>query len=73
MITIFNRRELIITDDIAFQAKVREILSQSNIKYTFDVRTRAWLNIMRTEYKIFVHKKDLENARYLIRDAQTHK
>ena len=70
MITIFNRRELIITEDIAFQAKVREILAQNGVKYTFNVRTFAWLNIMRTEYKIFVHKKDLENARYLIRDAQ---
>ena len=33
MITIFNRKELIITYDIIIQSKIRDILASHNIDY----------------------------------------
>ena len=69
MITIFNRKELIITYDTIIQAKIRDILSANNVDYTinpimFSVRTYA-----PAEYKIYVRKKDYEQACYLIKDV----
>jgi len=68
MITIFNRKQLILTYDMTIQAKVREILAANDIDYyinpyKFDQRSTA------AEYKIYVLKKDYENAKYLIRDV----
>ena len=69
MITIFNRKQLIITYDITIQAKIRDILSANNVDYTinpimFSVRTYA-----PAEYKIYVRKKDYEYACCLIKDV----
>lgn len=69
MITIFNRKQLIITYDITIQAKIRDILSANNVDYTinpimFSVRTYA-----PAEYKIYVRKKDYEYACFLIKDV----
>ncbi len=68
MITIFNRKQLILTYDMTIQARVREILAANDIDYyinpyKFDKRCVA------PEYKIYVLKKDYENAKYLIRDV----
>ena len=83
MITIFNRKELLVTFDIQRQAKVRDILAANGIKYTVDVTNRqnaAALGSSRSrvgsygmnsslayEYKIYVHKSEYENALRLIR------
>lgn len=40
MLTIFNRKELCITYDMAEQARVREILSQNDIAYDMKVKNR---------------------------------
>ena len=78
LITIFNRKELIITMDMSRQAKVRDILSQNGIDYTvktINPETAPILGNRRAhtgsfgintkysyEYKIYVHKKDFEKA-----------
>ena len=71
MITIFNRKELIITYDTAIQSKVRDILAYDNINYIIKVRNvhPYALNLHSYEYKIYVHKRDYEQANYLIRDV----
>lgn len=71
MITIFNRKELIITYDMAIQSKTRDILAFGNIDYIIKVRNiyPYALNMSPYEYKIYVRKKDYEQAAYLIRDV----
>ena len=66
MITIFNRKELIITYDTAIQSKVRDILASDNIDYIIKVRNvhPYALNLRSYEYKIYIHKKDYEQAVY---------
>lgn len=80
MLTIFNRKELIVTMDIHRQAEIRDVLAQNGINYT--VKTKNLQNsgvldsqrghtgnmgIDSYEYKIYVHKKDYEAARELIK------
>ena len=79
MITIFNRKELLITTDMRRQGDVRDILSANGIDYTVRVinpqgaRSRARYGSFGVnsdysyEYKIYVHKKDYEYALKLIR------
>ena len=83
MITVFNRKELIITMEMNRQAEVRNILSQNGIDYTVkttNLQTAPLLGsrmgrtnryTYRTdnsyEYKIYVHKKDFEKAVFLIK------
>lgn len=83
MITIFNRREVLITMDMKRQADARNILFQNSIDYKvktiniqgasiFDSRRGHSCNFKvkpaySYEYKIYVHKKDFEKARYLVR------
>ena len=78
VITIFNRKELIITMDMSRQVKVRDILSQNGNDYTvktINPETAPILGNRRAhtgsfgintnysyEYKIYVHKKDFEKA-----------
>lgn len=78
MITMFNRKELLLTTDIKRQVEVRDILSASGIDYTVKVtnlQRAAFLGGSRTrmgtvginhdhsyEYKIYVHKRDYEQA-----------
>ena len=71
MITIFNRKEIIITYDTTIQSKVRDILASDNIDYIIKVRNvhPYALNLRSYEYKIYVHKKDYEQASYLIIDV----
>lgn len=73
MIAVWNRKELIITMDIARQAAIRDILSQNSIEYkikTTNLQSAAFVGAERSrfgglgvnqkysyEYKIYVHKK----------------
>lgn len=83
MITLFNRKELIITMDMKQQSEIRNILSANGIDYkikttnletptAFD-RHRARLGSAGIdlnhvyEYKIYVNKKDYNAAMSLIR------
>lgn len=79
MLTIFNRRELLVTLSLERQAEVRKILSANGIDYTVKITNRQG-GIQRAnmwsagfnqnfswEYKIYVHQKDLEYALHLIR------
>ena len=83
MITIFNRKELLVTMDINKQANIRDILSANNISYVikttnlqnsqFAGSRRGQIGNFRInqdysyEYKIYVHKNDYDRALYLIR------
>ena len=79
MITLFNRKELLITFDMKRQANVRDILSANDIDYTIKATdfqggiSRARFGSFGInqnfayEYKIYVHKKDYDNALRLIR------
>jgi len=82
MITIFNRKELLITMDMSRQLNVRDILSANGIDYTIKVtnlQSASAVGNMRGrfgsfginqdysyEYKIYVHKQDYDYALKLI-------
>ena len=82
MVTIFNRRELILTLSMERQAEVRAILSTNGIDYqvkTTSLQNQQTLDSRKAhagssgifsdhsyEYKIYVHKRDYEKAKYLI-------
>lgn len=79
MITIFNRRELMITTSMEAQAKAREALAAGGIEYSVSVtnllaphgsaRDRAgsfgYSAEAVYEYKIYVHKRDYDRAGHL--------
>ena len=83
MITVFNRKELMITTDMKRQSDIRNILANNHINYV--IKTTNLQNAPVTganrgrtgsfginqnysyEYKIFVHKKDYDKAKLLIR------
>lgn len=82
MLTIFNRRQLLLTTDLGRQAEVRNILSAHGIAYI--VRTKnclhrgadsgrgSMVNVIADqncmyEYRIYVHRDDYEKAAWLIR------
>ncbi len=84
MLTVFNRQELIITMDMKRQAEIREILARNKIKYTVkstNLQSPGFFNSDRTrgvfginqncsiEYKIYVHRKDYDKAKWLIHQA----
>lgn len=78
MITFFTRKELLVTFDIKRQGDIRDILSANGIKYVVKVINRQSTAILGSnrarvgsfginsnlsyEYKIYVHKKDYDNA-----------
>jgi len=84
MITIFNRKELLITLDMKLQANVRDILVANGIDYTVKVtnlenptaigNSRARVGSsginqnLAYEYKIYVHKKNYNNALRLMNE-----
>ena len=83
MITIFNRKELLITMDMNRQANVRDVLSANGIDYSIKVTNLQSASVIGSnrgrfgsfginqkhsyEYKIYVRKKDYDNALRLIR------
>lgn len=82
MITIFNRKELLITMDMNRQSNVRDILSANGIEYTVKVTNLQSATVVGShrgkfgnlginqnysyEYKIYVRRKDYEHALRLI-------
>ena len=82
MITIFNRKELLVTMDMNKQANVRDILSSNGIPYeikTTNLQSSQAVGSRRGrygsfgvnqkfsyEYKIYVHKNDYDKAVGLI-------
>ena len=79
MITIFNRKELLLTLDMKRQADVRDILAANGIRYSVKVKnpilgsSRARVGSfgispdVSYEYKIYVHKTDYDYASHLIK------
>ena len=67
MVTIFNRKQLIVTYDMTIQAKIRDILSANKMDYTINPFTGLY-GSPQPEYKIYVRKKDYSQACYLIKD-----
>ena len=82
MITFFNRRELMITRDLREVTRVREVLTANRIEYLLKdfnqritnsigagrARTSALtLGRKQEQYAVYVHKDDLEYAKYLLR------
>ena len=83
MITIFSRKELMITNDLREVNSIREVLLANKIEYLVKDsnqrmansigagRTRATtftLGRKQDQYVIYVHKDDLEYAMYLLRN-----
>ena len=82
MIHLFNRRELVLTLSMDRQAEIRAILSANAIDYqvkTTNLQNAPLAGSQRArrgcfgiqsehsyEYKIYVHKKDYEKAKYLM-------
>ena len=78
MITIFNRKEVLITFSMQKQSDIRNILADNNIAYVVNTYNNsgpiAGSRIGENpnyslEYRIFVNKKDYEKADFLIRKA----
>ena len=84
MIAFFNRRELIITDDLREVNNIRELLLANKIEYLVKdsdqtaaktlgagrARTSTFtLGRKQAYYVIYVHKDDLEYAKYLLRKS----
>lgn len=69
MITIFNRKQLIVTYDIIVQAKIRDVLAANSIDYTINPVMSSLRTYTPAEYKIYVKEKDYEYACYLIKDV----
>ncbi|HCT63456.1 MAG TPA: hypothetical protein DIC19_05090 [Erysipelotrichaceae bacterium] len=83
MITIFNRKELFITLDMAKLTRVKEILSSNQIDYrikTTNLQSASFVGSSRSrtgsfgvnqtysyEYRVFTHKADHARASHLIR------
>ena len=83
MITIFNRRELLITMNLARLSSVRDILDTNDIPYitkTTNLQSASFMGSSRSrnglfgidqrfsyEYKIFVNKDDYNKAIQLVR------
>ena len=78
MITIFNRKELLLTQDMEECARARDILAENGIEYDYKVANlegRMGGNEVGLfgfghdhlfVYKIYVKEKDLDEAVYLI-------
>ncbi|MDP4133300.1 MAG: hypothetical protein Q8882_04730 [Bacillota bacterium] len=74
MITIFNRRLLLVTYDMKLQADVRTKLSDNNIDYVLNpvpfslVMGGYYGGGLSAEYKFYVRKKDYDLAVAVIND-----
>lgn len=69
MITVFDRKQLIITYDMSIQSKIRDILATNNIDYIINPIMFSARTYSQAEYKIYVKKKDYDQACYLIKDV----
>ena len=83
MIHLLNRKEICLTYSLEEQARVREILRNHHIHYTvytknltspspMDARRNDTIGLHLDrciEYKIYVHKKDYEATKWLLRSS----
>ena len=75
MITLFNRKELVMTNDMTEQSRIRSELNAENIDYVIRTKSPSGVNGSRTQlmrginyqYVIYVRKADYANASYAIR------
>ena len=83
MITLFNRKELLITMDMTKLTRVKEVLTSNQIDYkikTSNLQSASLMGSSRSrtgsfginqrysyEYRIYTHKNDHERASHLIR------
>lgn len=75
MITIFNRKELALTSDMAEQSRIREALNAEGIDYIIRTRGASGVSASRIsltsgvnyQYIIYVRKGDYSRAGYAIR------
>lgn len=80
LVTIFNRRELLCTYDLNLTSRVIHVLSENKIPYRIKTRFTGSMNrktgSLKTigeqvqhevENKIFVHKKNFERAKHVIK------
>ena len=78
MVTVFNRKELILTYSMELQAMVRDILSKHDIDYSISTMGNLWRTtrgfgfnpVTQTEYKIYVRRKDYEKAVFLLNEKE---
>ncbi|WP_283680796.1 hypothetical protein [Parablautia sp. Marseille-Q6255] len=83
MITVFNRESIYIGTDMRRFSKIRDILACEGIDYTYKVsnpmdkwaapgagtmRSRMGGFAAEDTYEVFVHKKDYEKAKYVLRE-----
>lgn len=78
MITIFNRRELVITRSMARQAQIRQLLSDAEIEYSLKIRNLEQGRVSfrehaslpggerKYEYIFYVRKEDFPEALHII-------
>lgn len=71
MITVFNRRVLLVTFDIAKYAKIRDALQTNGIDYVVIPHNNGGLGFARNadalcEYVVYVKKKDYEKAKFFL-------
>lgn len=76
MIHLFNRREILFTYDLDLLYRVKDTLHQNGIRYI--VRSNSFNQLGRShgipainhnfnfEYKVYVHRKDFEKAKYIL-------
>ncbi len=81
MLTIFNRKELIVTFSMERQAQIRKMLSINEIDYTISIvnrnspstfintRMRTGQNALDYVYIIYVHKNDYDLATAIINET----
>ena len=63
MLTIFNRAELLITYDLNRFNRVRDALDGAGIDYVYRTGTLGISHDARVEYKLYVHKDQLDWAK----------
>jgi len=68
LIAFWNRYEVWFGQSIENFKNARDILADNNIKYRFRITTRGAIGgrVLRTYY-LYVHKKDAEEAEFLLR------
>ena len=75
MLTVFNRKEVLLTYSLKDQADAKEILSNNGIKYRIKSKSNQGGKVCSHfgggvanayEYRIFVHKDDWPKAKYLL-------
>ena len=79
MLFPWNSRELIYTPDMSTYALVRDVLAQNDIYFVRNPIFAIWYRFADTragtgmEYRVFVKKRDYDNALHLVREAMKNR